>query len=221
MFLLRTIFWLVVLVLLLPTNEQQQSQVYGTAQAAVKDVSGFCERNPTVCSTGKDAFDVFVHKARFGAEMLMSFVKGRTGFGGGDAATAADPNAADTAADPTATETPGDYRQRRTRGGFWQAVEPRPGRHRPGEHRLMERGARHRRAGKRRNRQLAEYVEPGRPASGLGRFGRSRDVGSSPKFRQATDLPRARAKGGPALFPPDARAPASPTSRIALQINLY
>ena len=85
MFLLRTIFWLVVLVLLLPTNEQQQSQVYGTAQAAVKDVSGFCERNPTVCTTGKDAFDVFVHKARFGAEMLMSFVKGRTGFGGGDA----------------------------------------------------------------------------------------------------------------------------------------
>ena len=107
MFLLRTIFWLVVLVLLLPTNEQQQSQVYGTAQAAVKDVSGFCERNPTVCATGKDAFDVFVHKARFGAEMLMSFVKGRTGFGGGDAETAADPSAADTAADPTATETPG------------------------------------------------------------------------------------------------------------------
>ena len=98
MFLLRTIFWLVVLVLLLPTNEQQQSQVYGTAQAAVKDVSGFCERNPTVCVTGKDAFDVFVHKARFGAEMLMSFVKGKTGFGGGDA---------ETAADPTATETPG------------------------------------------------------------------------------------------------------------------
>jgi len=109
MFLLRTIFWLVVLVLLLPTNAQQQSQVYGTAQAAVKDVSGFCERNPTVCATGKDAFDVFVHKARFGAEMLMSFVKGKTGFGGGDAETAADPSAAGTAADPTATETPGDF----------------------------------------------------------------------------------------------------------------
>jgi hypothetical protein len=105
MFLLRTIFWLVVLVLLLPTNEQQQSQVYGTAQAAVKDVSGFCERNPTVCATGKDAFDVFVHKARFGAEILMSFVKGKTGFGGGDAETAADPSAAD----PTATEAPGDF----------------------------------------------------------------------------------------------------------------
>jgi hypothetical protein len=109
MFLLRTVFWLVVLVLLLPTNERQQSQVYGTAQAAVKDVSGFCERNPNVCATGKDAFDVFVHKARFGAEMLMSFIKGRTGFGAGDAETAADPSAADTAADPSATESPGDF----------------------------------------------------------------------------------------------------------------
>lgn len=109
MFLLRTIFWLVVLVLLLPTNEQQQSQVYGTAQAAVKDVSGFCERNPTVCATGKDAFDVFVHKAQFGAEMLMSFVKERTGFGAGGAETVADPAAGGTAADPTATETPGDF----------------------------------------------------------------------------------------------------------------
>jgi len=34
MFLIRTVFWLVILVLLLPTNERQQSEVYGTAQAA-------------------------------------------------------------------------------------------------------------------------------------------------------------------------------------------
>ena len=55
MFLIRTVFWLVILVLLLPTNERQQSEVYGTAQAAVKDVSGFCERNPSVCATGNGA----------------------------------------------------------------------------------------------------------------------------------------------------------------------
>jgi len=92
MFLIRTVFWLIILVLLLPTNAQQQSQVYGTAQAAVKDVSGFCERNPSICATGKDAFAVFVQKARFGAEVLMSFVKGQTGFAshnGGDAAAEA------------------------------------------------------------------------------------------------------------------------------------
>ena len=101
MFLIRTVFWLVILVLLLPTNDRQQSEVYGTAQAAVKDVSGFCERNPSVCATGKDAFAVFMHKARFGAEMLMSFVKGQTGFAAGDSGTAAG------AADMDAPEAPG------------------------------------------------------------------------------------------------------------------
>lgn len=79
MFLVRTAFWLMIIVLLLPTDEQQQSQVYGTAHAAVKDVSGFCDRNPSVCEKGKDAFDVFVHKAQFGAQMLMGFVKEQTG----------------------------------------------------------------------------------------------------------------------------------------------
>lgn len=106
MFLIRTVFWLIILVLLLPTNAQQQSQIYGTAQAAVKDVSGFCERNPSVCATGKDAFEVFVQKARFGAEILMGFIKGRTGLaahaageaaGAGDAGNAEAPSAEDNA----------------------------------------------------------------------------------------------------------------------------
>jgi hypothetical protein len=79
MFFIRTAFWLIILILLLPTNEQQQSEVYGTAQAAVKDVSGFCDRNPKVCDMGKDAFDVFVQKAQFGGEMLMAFIKEQTG----------------------------------------------------------------------------------------------------------------------------------------------
>jgi hypothetical protein len=79
MFLIRTAFWLMILVLLLPTDEKQQSQVYGTAEAAVKDVTGFCDRNPGVCEKGKDAFDVFVHKAQFGAQMIMGFVREQTG----------------------------------------------------------------------------------------------------------------------------------------------
>jgi hypothetical protein len=79
MFLIRTAFWLMILVLLLPTDKQQQSDVFGTAEAAVKDVSGFCGRNPGVCEKGKDAFDVFMHKAEFGARMLMGFISEQTG----------------------------------------------------------------------------------------------------------------------------------------------
>ncbi len=74
LFLMRTAFWLIIIVLLLPTDERQRSEVYGTAQAAVNDVATFCDRNPETCARGKDAFAVFVQKAQFGARMLMDLI---------------------------------------------------------------------------------------------------------------------------------------------------
>jgi len=82
LFLIRTAFWLMIIVLLLPTDAQQRSEVYGTAQAAVNDVATFCDRNPESCARGKDAFGVFVQKAQFGARMLMDLINGRTETGG-------------------------------------------------------------------------------------------------------------------------------------------
>jgi hypothetical protein len=76
MFLIRTAFWLMIIVLLLPTDDQQRSEVYGTAQAAVNDVATFCDRNPETCAKGKDAFGVLVQKAQFGARMLIDLVNG-------------------------------------------------------------------------------------------------------------------------------------------------
>ena len=84
LFLIRTAFWLILIVLLLPTDERQRSEVYGTAQAAVNDIATFCDRNPDTCAKGKDAFGVFVQKAEFGARMLMDMINGR------DAASQAD-----------------------------------------------------------------------------------------------------------------------------------
>jgi hypothetical protein len=81
MFLIRMAFWLMIIVLLLPTDAQQRSEVYGTAQAAVNDVATFCDRNPETCARGRDAFGVFVQKAQFGARMLMDLIKDRTGVG--------------------------------------------------------------------------------------------------------------------------------------------
>jgi hypothetical protein len=76
LFLLRTAFWLTIIVLLLPTDERQRSEVYGTAQAAVHDIATFCDRNPDTCAKGKDAFGVLVQKAQFGARMLIDLVNG-------------------------------------------------------------------------------------------------------------------------------------------------
>lgn len=76
MFLIRTAFWLTLIILLLPTNEQDQNKIYGTAEAALKDLQTFCVRNPGVCEKSGDAFEVFAQKAQFGARMLMDFVSG-------------------------------------------------------------------------------------------------------------------------------------------------
>ena len=86
LFLIRAAFWLMIIVLLLPTDDKQRSEVYGTAQAAVNDVTGFCDRNPETCARGKDAFAVFVQKAEFGARMLMDLIQNKAG-GGGRAAS--------------------------------------------------------------------------------------------------------------------------------------
>ncbi len=91
MFLIRSAFWLMIIVLLLPTDEGQQNQVYGTAEAAVKDVATFCDRNPETCVTGKNAFDVLVHKAEFGARILMGFIMERTGLGSDETASSETP----------------------------------------------------------------------------------------------------------------------------------
>jgi hypothetical protein len=77
-FLIKTAFWLTILLLLIPTDGQQSNQVYGTAEAAVKDLASFCDRNPETCITGKNAFDMLAQKAEFGARMLMDFVDGKT-----------------------------------------------------------------------------------------------------------------------------------------------
>src|SRR5262249_10338731 len=80
-FLLRAAFWLIILVLLLPTDEKQQSQVYGTAEAAVKDVTSFCSRNPSFCAEGRNAFDASVSTARFRARMTKSVAQRHGAFG--------------------------------------------------------------------------------------------------------------------------------------------
>ncbi len=81
MFLVRTAFWLVILILLLPTDEQQRSQIYGTAESAVHDVATFCDRNPATCETSREAFNVLVQKAEYGAGLLMDLVNKKTSEG--------------------------------------------------------------------------------------------------------------------------------------------
>lgn len=79
MFLIRTAFWLSLLILLLPTDEQDQRVVYGNAESAIKDLRSFCTRNPDVCEASKSAANTFTKKAQFGAKMVADFFQEKTG----------------------------------------------------------------------------------------------------------------------------------------------
>lgn len=75
MFLLRTAFWLAIIIMVMPTDAREQRQVYGAAKAAASDITHFCTRNPAVCRESKLAFDKFSEKAKFGGKLLMSFLR--------------------------------------------------------------------------------------------------------------------------------------------------
>jgi len=89
MFLVRSAFWLSVVILLLPAEKAKDNaelskvhanvtagQAFIAAQSTVDDLSGFCLRNQVACETGKTAMDTFIRKAQYGADLLNEWVSG-------------------------------------------------------------------------------------------------------------------------------------------------
>ncbi len=95
--LVKALFWLVILILLLPADAQDQKSVFRTAETAVRDMGAFCSRNPTVCERGWEAWDTFSRKAEFGAKMVLSLFDGSRDW----------------------QNSPSDPKQQQTSGGLW------------------------------------------------------------------------------------------------------
>lgn len=90
MFLIRTAFWLAVVVLFLPTSQTAEPgsengppaaqlsmwEAVGAARVTASDMAGFCNRNIEVCETGNTAWRVFRSKARYGAETVYGWFAG-------------------------------------------------------------------------------------------------------------------------------------------------
>ncbi len=88
MFLIRTAFWLSLVILFLPTGESGTSETdsasagapvsaleaLSVAQNTVSDLAGFCDRNPDTCETGSAAFKTFGQKAQYGAMKVYEFI---------------------------------------------------------------------------------------------------------------------------------------------------
>jgi hypothetical protein len=81
MFLVRSAFWLAVVVMLLPADKETGDQAprvtafeaISAAGTAVSDFSQFCKRNPEACATGGSAMHVFADKIWVGAKMLTGY----------------------------------------------------------------------------------------------------------------------------------------------------
>jgi len=91
MYIIRTVFWLSLIVFLLPIGEDSPEkaqeggtehhslsagEALGAAMSTVQDVAGLCERKPDICEAGSAAWDTFQRKARYGARALYHWANG-------------------------------------------------------------------------------------------------------------------------------------------------
>jgi hypothetical protein len=88
MFLIRTAFWLSLVILLLPAGNSSGDAIQpaqpdvdvtagaalGAARDTIADFSAFCLRNPDTCATGSAALRVFGQKAQNGARMVYEYL---------------------------------------------------------------------------------------------------------------------------------------------------
>jgi hypothetical protein len=70
MFFVKTAFWIVLIILLLPSNGQEKFEIYVAAERTISDIAGFCTRNPDVCEKTANMVDGVVQKLRTTTEMI-------------------------------------------------------------------------------------------------------------------------------------------------------
>ena len=82
MFLIRTAFWLTLILLVLPIDRDEAGIAEGpgtletlaAVQTVVSDMRGFCERNPGACATGAATVDVLRQKAVYSAGVVQGWL---------------------------------------------------------------------------------------------------------------------------------------------------
>ena len=84
-FLVKTAFWLTIVLILLPSGSNKDAQTsndpqisaseaVSAASAAVTDMRGFCARQPDACTVGSQVGVALAHKAQAGAKMVYDFL---------------------------------------------------------------------------------------------------------------------------------------------------
>ena len=71
MFLIRMAFWIALIVMILPSDREQQARLYQTATETVHRAATFCDRNAKLCEQGAQHWAVFRTKLEFGAKLVF------------------------------------------------------------------------------------------------------------------------------------------------------
>ncbi len=86
MFLIRTLFWLGLVIALIPVDDKEAAAraeeavpvdagaAIVAAQQTVSDLGGFCGRNPTACDVGGRIATTMALKAQTGARIVYEFI---------------------------------------------------------------------------------------------------------------------------------------------------
>jgi hypothetical protein len=74
MFIIRSAFWLALIVMLLPSDPKEQARLYQTASHAVHHAVTFCDRNVQLCREAEGHWEVFKGKLAVGARMAADLV---------------------------------------------------------------------------------------------------------------------------------------------------
>ena len=77
MFLVRSAFWLALLVALVPSDPGEQARMYQTTSYALHQAVTFCDRNAAICKEAQAHWAVFKDKAAIGARMAGDLVNER------------------------------------------------------------------------------------------------------------------------------------------------
>lgn len=77
MFLVRSAFWLALIVALIPSDPGDQARMYQTASYALYQTVTFCDRNGALCKEAQAHWAVFKDKAAIGARMASDLVNER------------------------------------------------------------------------------------------------------------------------------------------------
>lgn len=75
MFLIRTAFWVSLVILLLPSDEKRQAELYGKVVMAVNWTVTFCDRNGETCAKSGDLWQTFKHKAEFAGQLAADLLQ--------------------------------------------------------------------------------------------------------------------------------------------------